>query len=142
MKSFTSLVRCIPRCLISFFFLILLLLKYSYNVASSSVVQQSDPITHSSLCCPVGFHCPSIPNITVFVLFLMQISYLAQMIKARWELTLSAFHGLDDTGRCLLVVFSALWGTMPASSPGDSRSAGNHSTHPLTTEVNMCSIPG
>ena len=38
-----------------------------YNVSSSSIVQQSDPITHISLCCTIGSHCPSNPNITVCI---------------------------------------------------------------------------
>jgi len=38
-----------------------------YNVSTISVVQQSDPITHSSLCCTVGPHFTSIPNETVCI---------------------------------------------------------------------------
>ena len=33
-----------------------------YSVSSSSIIQQSDPITHISLCCTAGSHCLSIPN--------------------------------------------------------------------------------
>ena len=29
-----------------------------YHVSSNSIIQQSDPITHISLCCTVGPHCP------------------------------------------------------------------------------------
>ena len=47
------------------FFLIKVQLMYS--VSSCSVVQQSDPIAHISLCCTVGPQCPSIPNITVCI---------------------------------------------------------------------------
>ena len=32
-----------------------------------SIVQQSDPITHNSLCCTVGPNCPSIPNVAVCI---------------------------------------------------------------------------
>ena len=36
-----------------------------YNVSSSSVVQQSDAITHISLCCTAGSYYSLIPNIIV-----------------------------------------------------------------------------
>ena len=35
-----------------------------YNISSISVVQKSDPITHSFLCCAVGAQCLFIPNLT------------------------------------------------------------------------------
>ena len=38
-----------------------------YNVSSIYVVQQRDPITHSSLYCTIGLYCPSIPNVTVYI---------------------------------------------------------------------------
>ena len=38
-----------------------------YSVSSVSVVPQSDPIRHSSLCCAVGPHCPSIPNTIICI---------------------------------------------------------------------------
>ena len=47
--------------------LLLLLLQLIYNVLPSSVLPQSDPITHISLCYTVRSHCPSIPNITVCI---------------------------------------------------------------------------
>ena len=51
----------------SVFFFFLIKVQLTYNVSSVSVVQQNDPIIHSSLCCTVGPHCPSIPNITVCI---------------------------------------------------------------------------
>ena len=47
-----------------YLFIIKVWLIYS---VSSSVVQQSDPITHIFLCCTVGSHCPSIPNIRICI---------------------------------------------------------------------------
>ena len=50
-----------------YFYFYIIKVQFIYNVSSSFAVQQSDPITHISLCCRVGSHCPSIPNITVCI---------------------------------------------------------------------------
>ena len=47
-----------------YIFLIIIQVQLIYNVSSSFVEQQSDPITHIPLCCTVGSQCPSIPDIT------------------------------------------------------------------------------
>ena len=53
----------------SLFTLLIIIIKvyFIYNVSSSSVVQQIDPITHISLCCTILSHFPSIPNIIVCI---------------------------------------------------------------------------
>ena len=38
-----------------------------YNMSSISVIKRSNPVTHSSLCCTLGPHSPSIPNVTVCI---------------------------------------------------------------------------
>ena len=58
------------RMVVSFFsfsFFIFNKVELIYNVSSSSFVRQSNPITHISLHCTVGSHCPSIPNKTVCI---------------------------------------------------------------------------
>ena len=94
-----------------------------YNFSSSSVVQQSDRITHISLCCTVGPHCPSIPGITVRIpqnhqnaLPSHSLSFsswepqvcssspwaVSVLFLLRWD---HLFHILDSTNKWYRVVF-------------------------------------
>ena len=47
------------------YFIIIIKVWLIYKISSSSVVQQSDPITHIFLCCTVGSHCPSSPDMSL-----------------------------------------------------------------------------
>lgn len=71
------------------------------------------------------------------------------MIKARLALTLPEVYVPPEhrmPQRTLEPVstdsFQLPLGNCAYSTPGGSRRAANHSTHPLTTEVSMCPMPG